>query len=209
MVGARGVCRHTANVAHPRRTNARMRSTDVFLHTAGSCRPVDRMNRRDRTLSARSRLISTVVASNPTVKWSVQIRVICMLSAGGSVLARRHFRISAGQPRLCLWPAVFWVFVRLPARSHRRLPGRRRRPAATTGMRSSGPVISETSRVSGQVIRGSSHGGCQPPRQATREGATVAVTVSPPWRPGRTAPLSFGRVLVTAAGRRKLSARAG
>ncbi len=77
------------------------------------------------------------------------------------------------------------------------------------GTGSSGPVISELPRVSGQVIRGSSHGDCQPSRQATRERATTAVTMSLPWRPGRTAPLSFGRVLVTATGRRKLAARAG
>jgi hypothetical protein len=37
----------------------------------------------------------------------------------------------------------------------------------------------------------------------------AAVTASPPWRPGRTAPLSFGGVLVTAIDRRKLSARVG
>jgi len=61
---------------------------------------------------------------------------------------------------------------------------------------------------SGQVTCGSSHGDFQPSRQAAREGAIAAVAVSPPWRPGRTAPLSFGGVPVTAAGRRKLCARA-
>jgi hypothetical protein len=60
---------------------------------------------------------------------------------------------------------------------------------------------------------GSPHGDFQPSRQAAREaareGAVAAVTMSPLWRPGRTAPLSFGGVLVTAVGRQKLSARAG
>jgi hypothetical protein len=76
-------------------------------------------------------------------------------------------------------------------------------PTATAQRQLSCPAFS------GQVICGSSHGGCQRSRQAAREGAIAAVAVSPPWRPGRTAPLSFGGVLVTAAGRRKLSARVG
>jgi hypothetical protein len=59
------------------------------------------------------------------------------------------------------------------------------------------------------LITRSWHGDCQPSRQATRGGAIAAVIASPPWRPGRTAPLSFGGVLVTATDRRKLSARAG
>ena len=83
---------------------------------------------------------------------------------------------------------------------------RQRRPAAK-GIRSSGPVISELPRVSGPVIRGSSHGDCQPSRQAAREGATAAATMRP-WRPGSAGPLSFGGVLVTATGRR-MPARAG
>jgi hypothetical protein len=95
--------------------------------------------------------------------------------------------------------------VHVPSCRQGRLAGRQRRPAAT-GIRSSGPIVSELPRVSGQVIRGSSHGDGQPSRQATREGAAAAVTMSPPRRPGRTAPLSFGRVLVAATGRRKLSA---
>jgi hypothetical protein len=48
------------------------------------------------------------------------------------------------------------------------------------GIRSGWPVISQLPRVSGQVIRASSHGDCQPSRQAAREGATAAVTVSLP-----------------------------
>ena len=73
------------------------------------------------------------------------------------------------------------------------------------GLRSSGPVTSELRSVSGQVIRGSSHGDCQLSRQAAREGAAAAATMRPPWQPGRAAPLSFGGVLVTATGRRKTS----
>ncbi len=53
------------------------------------------------------------------------------------------------------------------------------------------------------------HGDCRPSRQACRGGAIAAVTTSPPWRPGRTAPVSFGGVPVTAIDRRKLSARVG
>jgi hypothetical protein len=48
-----------------------------------------------------------------------------------------------------------------------------------------------------------------PSGQAARECAAAAVTMSLPWRPGRTAPPSFGGVLVTGAGRRKLDAWSG
>jgi hypothetical protein len=65
----------------------------------------------------------------------------------------------------------------------------RRGSDQAAGIRSNRPVNGELPRVSGQVIRGSSHGDCQPSRQAAREGAAAAVTMSPPRRPGRTARL--------------------